>query len=120
MRLFFSFSLMVVSTKSLPLPKSSLGNVLVCAFLMLYLNDCGASMKSIWLCTCTFGACHDAVLYGLCGCSLLARVSQWLLANSRSLCPVSLVCPVPNLLTVHGHVLVGVWSDLGVPVADDY
>ncbi|KAH3819303.1 hypothetical protein DPMN_121037 [Dreissena polymorpha] len=40
-----------------------------------------------------------AVIDGLCGYSMLARVSWWLLAKSRSLKPLSLVSPKPNLPT---------------------
>ena len=35
---------------------------LITSFLRLDLNRCGASMKSIWLCTHPFGACQVAVL----------------------------------------------------------
>ncbi|KAH3843903.1 hypothetical protein DPMN_117437 [Dreissena polymorpha] len=85
MRLLFNFSLMVMSTKSSSLPMSAPGNVLLFALLVLNLNRCGASMKSIWFCTCPFGACQVTVPDGLCGCSVFARVSWWLLANSRIL-----------------------------------
>ncbi|KAH3881163.1 hypothetical protein DPMN_005086 [Dreissena polymorpha] len=88
---------MVVSTKSWSLPMSAPGNVLVFAFLKLEI--CGASMKSIWFCTCPYGACQVSILDGLCGCSVLARVSWWLLLNSRVLEPLSLVSPKPNLPT---------------------
>ncbi|KAH3835496.1 hypothetical protein DPMN_108847 [Dreissena polymorpha] len=76
MRLFFSFSLMVVSTKSWSLPISAPGQF------MLDLNHCGASMNTIWMCTCLFGACQVAVLDGLW---CLQQVGQCELAASGKL-----------------------------------
>ncbi|KAH3694836.1 hypothetical protein DPMN_082277 [Dreissena polymorpha] len=49
--------------------------------LMLDFNRCGASMKSILFCTRLFRAYQVADLDGLYGCSVVARVSWWLLAN---------------------------------------
>ncbi|KAH3851663.1 hypothetical protein DPMN_094146 [Dreissena polymorpha] len=63
-----------------------------------YLNRCGANIKSIWSCTCTFGAFGAypvAVLDGLCGCSLLDSVR-----NSRSLSTLFMVFFMSNLPTV--------------------
>ncbi|KAH3814560.1 hypothetical protein DPMN_143061 [Dreissena polymorpha] len=79
---------------------SAPGNVLVFALLMLDLNRCCASLKSIWLCIFPSGAYQVAVLVGLCGFSVLAWVSCWLPANSRSLKLPSLVSPKPNLPTL--------------------
>ncbi|KAH3841376.1 hypothetical protein DPMN_114835 [Dreissena polymorpha] len=76
------------------------GNVLVFALLMQDLNRCGASMKSVWCCTCPFGACGVAVLDSLCRCSVLARVSGWPPVNFRSLKLLPLVSPKPNLPNV--------------------
>ncbi|KAH3838043.1 hypothetical protein DPMN_111448 [Dreissena polymorpha] len=75
-------------------------NVLVFALLMLDLNRSGASTKSIWFCTCPFGACKVTALDSLCGCFVFARVSRWLIANSRSLNTLSLGSPKPKLPTV--------------------
>ncbi|KAH3846116.1 hypothetical protein DPMN_088411 [Dreissena polymorpha] len=58
---------------------------LVFALLLLDLNSCGASTKSIKLCTFQSGAYHIAVIDSVF--SVLARMSWWLLANSRSLNP---------------------------------
>lgn len=79
---------------------SAPGKVLVRVLLMLGLKRWGARMKSIWLWIYPFVECHVAVLDSLWGCRVLARVSWWLLANSRSLMPQSLVSPRPNRPTV--------------------
>ncbi|KAH3734048.1 hypothetical protein DPMN_040487 [Dreissena polymorpha] len=73
-------------------------------------------MILIWLCTCPNGACQVAVLDGLYGCSVLASVRRLPLANSRSLNPLSLVSAVPKSAYFFSPVLVGVWSNLVVPV----
>ncbi|KAH3885336.1 hypothetical protein DPMN_009330 [Dreissena polymorpha] len=62
MRLLFNFSFIVVNTKSWSLPMYAPGNILVLALLMLDLKRCGASMKSVWMCTCPSEACHVVVL----------------------------------------------------------
>ncbi|KAH3716952.1 hypothetical protein DPMN_059686 [Dreissena polymorpha] len=69
------FLVMVVSINPMSLLLSVPGNVLVSAWLNMDLNRCGARMKSIWLCTCPFGARQVTVMDGLRGCSVLARVS---------------------------------------------
>ncbi|KAH3705197.1 hypothetical protein DPMN_080263 [Dreissena polymorpha] len=52
-----------------------------------------ASLKSIWFCTLPFETCQVAVLDGLSGCGVLARVSSWLQANKKvsDLCRWSLL-----------------------------
>ena len=87
------------------LPLWAPGKDVVTALLMLDLKRWGVRMKSIWLWTCPLGACLVAVLENLLGWRVLARVSRWLLANSRSLHPLSFVSPMPNLPTIPAQCL---------------
>ena len=72
----------------------------VFALLMLDLKRWRVSMKSIWLGTCPLGVCQVAFLDISWGWRVLAGVSRWLIANSRSLNPLSFVSPLLNLPTV--------------------
>ena len=89
-------------------------------FLMPDLKRWVVIMKSIWLSTFPSGPCQVAVLDNLWGWRVLARVSRWLFANTSSFHFLSFVCPVPNLPTFYGPVLVCVRSYFGIPIAFDY
>ena len=84
-RWVFSFTLMVVSTRSWSLPILAPEKDLVFALLMLDLKRWDVRTKPIWLWTCPLGAFQVAILDNLWGWRVLARVSRWLFANSRSL-----------------------------------
>ncbi|KAH3816795.1 hypothetical protein DPMN_118318 [Dreissena polymorpha] len=116
MRLLLNFSLLVVSTKSWPLPVSAPGNVFVFAFLMLGLNCCGSRKKSISTCPLE----HARLLFWtVCvGATCLPGrfCAFWRIQESKTSVvglsvALSTYCP--------GPVLVCVWSNLGGPVALD-
>ena len=106
----FSFNLMVAGMRSRSPPVSAPGKGLVFALLMLDLKHWCVRMKSIWLWSCPLWACQVADLGNLWGWRVLARVSQWLSANSRSLDHLSLQCP--ELACVQAY--------FGIPVTLNY